>query len=328
MATSGTISATTFTTRQVIEHSARRAGLAAERLTPEHITTANGALYLLLSDLANQGAPLWCIERVILPLYEGNYSVPTGVGTVDVLNANLRYLQEVTGTNTDAAASRTIQFADDTEVTTVGIKWSATSVPLSFERSDDGSTWTVIQTETPDAASGEWTWYDMAPVVASLYFRVRATTGSLSFSTIYTGNSPTEIQLGVINKDDWTNLPNKSFQSNQPLQYWMDRQVPQPIMRIWPMPNEAAEERQIVIWRHRYIMDVGTMVQTLDVPQRWFEAVVAMLAAKLVIEFPDADIGRSAMLDQKAERALYIAQQEESDHSPINIVPAIGVYTA
>ncbi len=327
MATSGTISATTFTTRQVIEHASRRAGLAAERLTAEHISTANDSLYLLLSDLANQGAPLWCIERVILPLYDGNYSVPTGVGTVDVLNANLRYLQEVTGTDVDTSTTRTIQFTTDTEVTTVGVKWAAASVPIALERSDDGVTWSTVQSETPNASAGEWTWFDISTVVASRYFRVRATSGTLSFSLVYTGNSPTEIALGVLNKDDYTQLPNKSFTSSQPLQYWMDRQMPQPIMRLWPTPNDAAEVRQIVAWRHRYIMDVGSMTQTLDVPQRWFEAVVSMLAAKLVVEYPDADLNRSALLDQKAERALYVAQQEESDHSPVNIVPAIGVYT-
>lgn len=327
MAYSGAISQTTFNTRRVIEHAARRCKLPAQSLSAEHVDIANDVLWLLLSDLANQGAPLWCIEKQIYPLYDGAANVTLDVGTVDVLNSNLRWLQGVSGTNTDTATSRTVSFTSATAVTTAGIKWSATSAPISLQRSDDGVSWTTIQTETPSASSGEWTWYDLDTSVAALYFRVLATSGTLDFSQIYLGNTPTEIPLARLNKDDWTNLPNKSFQSNRPLQFWFDRQVPQPIMRLWPVPNSAAEVMQVVLWRHRQIMDVGTMTQEIEVPQRWYEAIVSMLAAKLAMEYVEVDMGMVPVLDAKAQAALYQAQQEERDNSPLNIAPAIGAYT-
>lgn len=328
MTTSGTISQTNFTTQKVIDNAARRCRLTAQQITAEHISIANDQLYLLLSDLANQGAPLWCIERVILPLYEGNYSVPLGAGTVDILDANLRYLQEVTGTNTDTSTSRTIEFSSETPVSTIGIKWLGASEPIAFERSDDGIVWVTVQSEEPDASAGEWTWFDIEQVVAARWFRISATSGILDFETIYTGNAPTEIPLARMNRDEYTTLPNKAFASNRPLQYWFDRLIPQPYMRLWPTPNAAAETQQIVAWRHRYIQDVGTMAQTLDVPQRWFEAVVAMLAAKLALEYPEVDPQMIPILDAKAEKALYDAQMEERDKSPINFAPNISPYTA
>lgn len=328
MAYSGTISQTTFNTRRVIEHATRRCKMAVQTLSAEHIDVANDVLYLLLSDLANQGAPLWCIERQVYPLYEGVDNIVLDVGTVDILNSNLRSLQTVQGmTTTITATEQMDEFEDETMVNTVGIKWAAASVPVSFERSDDGITWTVVQTETPDAASGEWTWYDLETGIASLFFRVRATSGSLDFDQIYLGNMPSEIPLARLNKDDYTNLPNKTFQSNRPLQYWFDRQVPQPIMRLWPVPNSSAETSQIVLWRQRQIMDVGTMTQEIEVPQRWYEAIVSMLAAKLAMEFVEVDPAMVDMLDAKAAQALYIAQQEERDNSPINIAPNISAYT-
>lgn len=327
MAYSGSIAQTQFDTRRVIENAARRCKLPAQSLSAEHVDIANDVLYLLLSDLANQGAPLWCIERQVYPLYNGAANVTLDVGTVDVLNSNLRWLQEVTGTNTDTATSRTAQFSSTTPVTTVGIKWSAAAVPISLQRSDDGVAWTTIQTETPNASSGEWTWYDLDTSVAATYFRVLATSGTLGFSQIYLGNTPTEIPLARLNKDDWTNLPNKSFQSNRPLQFWLDRQIPQPIMRMWPVPNAAAEVMQVVVWRHRQIMDVGTMTQSVEVPQRWYEAIVALLASKLAMEYVEVDASIIPMLDAKAQQALYMAQQEERDNSPLNIAPAIGAYT-
>lgn len=327
MAYSGTVSQTKFDTRRVIEHAARRCKLPAQSLSAEHVSIANDNLYLLLSDLANQGAPLWCIQKSIYPLYAGTSYITTYSGTVDILNANLRWLQEVSGTDSVTATTSITEFGSATPVTTVGILWSATSSPVEFSRSDDGVTWTITQSEVPNASAGEWSWYDLDSSVSAKFFRVRATSGSLDFSQIYLGNMPTEIPLARLNRDDYTNLPNKSFQSNRPLQYWLDRQSLSPVMNLWPVPNSAATVMQVVVWAHRHIMDVGTMTQELEVPQRWYEAIVSMLAAKLAMEFVEVDSSIVPMLDAKAQQALYIAQQEERDKSPINLAPSISAYT-
>lgn len=328
MAYSGTVSQTTFDTRRVIENATRRCKMLPQSLSAEHIEVANDQLYLLLSDLSNRGIQLWCIEKQIYPLYEGVSDLVLDIGTVDVLNSNLRTLQQVTGTNTDTSTSRTVFFTTSIAVTTVGINWAAPGVPISLERSDDGVTFTVIQTETPTALAGDWTWFDLDSSVAAPYFRVRATSGSLGFSQIYLGNTPTEIPLARLNRDDYTNLPNKSFQSNRPLQFWFDRQVQRPVMHLWPVPNNAAEVLQIVLWRQRHIMDVGRMTQEIEVPQRWYDAIVSMLAAKLALEYIEVDPQMIPLLDAKAKEALYFAQQEERDNSPMKILPNISMYTA
>ena len=327
MAYSNTISQTVFDTRRVIDNSIRRCKLQAEMITAEYIDIANDQLYLLLSDLANMGAPLWCIEKQILPLYNGVGDITLETRVVDILNSNYRQLQEVDGTKTTTSTTRTVEFESTTFVTTVGIKWSAASVPVALERSDDGITWTTVQTENVTAVAGEWVWFDLESSIATLYFRVRATSGTLSFSKIYLGNMPTEIPLARMNKDDYTNLPNKTFQSNRTLQFWYDRQIPNPIMHMWPVPNEAAEYAQIIIYVQRYIMDVGTMTQELEVPQRWFEAIVSMLAAKMAMEIAEVNPALIPMLDQKASAALYTAQAEERDNSPMMMSPNISMYT-
>ena len=327
MAYSNTVSQTVFDTRKVMENAFRRCRVRPEMITAEYVSVANDQLYLLLSDLANMGAPLWCIEKQILPLYDGEGYITLDTKVVDILNSNLRQLQTVTGTNTTTATTRTIDFGGATFVTTVGVKWSAAAVPIALERSVDGIVWTTIQTETPIAVAGEWTWYDLESSVATPYFRVRATSGSLNFLEIYTGNTPTEIPLARLNRDDYTNLPNKSFQSNRPLQFWYDRLIPNPVMRLWPVPNSGAITSQIVLWVQRYIMDVGTMTQQVEVPQRWYEAIVAMLASKLALEIAEVETSLIPLLDQKANVALYTAQAEERDNSPMMMAPNIAVYT-
>jgi hypothetical protein len=327
MAYSNTVSQTVFDTRKVMENAFRRCRVRPEMITAEYVSVANDQLYLLLSDLANMGAPLWCIEKQILPLYDGVGYITLDTKVVDILNSNLRQLQTVTGTNTTTATTRTIDFGGATFVTTVGVKWSAAAVPIALERSVDGIVWTTIQTETPIAVAGEWTWYDLESSVATEFFRVRATSGNLNFLDIYTGNTPTEIPLARMNRDDYTNLPNKSFQSNRPLQFWYDRLIPNPVMRLWPVPNSGAITSQIVLWVQRYIMDVGTMTQQVEVPQRWYEAIVAMLASKLALEIAEVETSLIPLLDQKANVALYTAQAEERDNSPMMMAPNIAVYT-
>ena len=327
MAYSNTVSQTVFNTRKIIDNSIRRCKLTAQQITAEHIDIANDQLYLFLSDLANQGAPLWCIEKQIYPLYDGVGDITMTDGTVDILNSNFRWLQQVTGINYDTSTYREVDFTDDIFVANVGILWSAAAVPIVLERSDDGVVWDEIQSETPTASAGEWTWYDLDSSVAARYFRVRATSGTLGFSQIYLANTPTEIPLARMNRDDYTNLPNKAFQSNRPLQYWFDRQVNNPIMHMWPVPNLAATVCQIVVWRQRYIMDVGTMTQDVEVPQRWLEAIVSGLAAKMALELVEVDVNLIPILDQKAAISLNIAQMEERDNSPMMIAPNIAPYT-
>ena len=330
MATSGTVSTTQFTTRQVIDHAFRRCRLGAQQITSEMINVANDQLYLILSNLANRGVQLWCIEKLIMPLYEGNGAVTLPLGTVDVLNTNLRTLTEVTGTETTSSTTVTMVVSGGTTLTTVGILWSAAAVPFVIEQSVTGSTWTSVPTEesttAPTQTAGQWLWVDFNATTTNNYFRVRATSGTLSATDVYFGNTPTEIPIARLNRDDYTALPNKFF-LGRPLQFWFDRQLNQPIMHLWPVPNAAATTQQIVLWRHRYIQDVGTMVQELDVPQRWFDAIVAMLASKLAEETPEVDMQLMPILEAKADKALAEAENEERDNSPIYWQPQISMYT-
>jgi len=328
MATSGTISQTNFTTRKVQENALRRCRLPAEQITPEISDIANDQLYLILSDLANQGAPLWCIDKVIVPLYPGVMDVTLDSKVVDILNSTFRTLSEITGSDNVTSTIYEVTLSEATFLTTVGILWGGASVPIAIEQSEDGATWVTIQSETPSAVADEWTWYDLEASVAFQYIRIRATSGTLDIDTLYLGNNPSEITLSRMNRDDYTNLPNKFFQSNRPYQYWFARQIPNPIMHMWPVPDASATVYQLVLWVHRYIMDVGSLTQTLEVPQRWFKAIVTQLAANLARELFQVDPQIIPMLDADAAQALALAQAEERDNSPMMIAPNISAYTS
>lgn len=329
MAVSGTVSTTTFNSLKVVDHAFRRCRLQAQNITSEMQVYALDALYLLLSDLANVKTPSWCIEQVILPMYLNQPRVTLPVGTVEVLNANYRNIQEVTGETVSLAQSYTVLFSggdySDSTVSTVGVKWTSASVPLTFQITDDNVTWTTVGTQTTSASAGEWTWTDISAAVSHLGFRITASSDILA-SEIFLGNTPQEIPLGSLNRDTYTAQSNKVF-AGRPSTYWFQRDRINPILNLWPAPNEMAEHAQLVVWRHRHIMDVGTLQQEIEVPQRWLEAMVSGLAAKVAAETPSVDVNLIAPLEQKAAMALAQAWNGDNDGSPTFIQPRISAYT-
>jgi hypothetical protein len=147
-------------------------------------------------------------------------------------------------------------------------------------------------------------------------------------SACYLGNSPSEVPLGRINMDDYTNLPNKT-QTGRPTIFWLDRQIPNPIMRIWPAPNAAYDTAQLVLWRQRYIMDVGnSYVNELEIPQRWYNAIVARLALRLANEIPQAPAEVIPGLSAMDQQAMQLVMNDERDKAPMNIAPNLRPYTA
>ena len=51
------------------------------------------------------------------------------------------------------------------------------------------------------------------------------------------------------------------------------------------------------------------------------------IAAKMAMEMLEVDTNLIPMLDAKAAQALYVAQAEERDNSPMTIAPNISMYT-
>ena len=326
MATSGTISTTVFNTRKVIDHAFRRCRISAQRITAEMQGIAQDCLYLLLSELSSVKTPSWCIDKLILPMYEGQPVVPLPNGTVEVLNLNYRSLNQQVGVVTDTATSYTVDFGgNDTVVSTVGIKWLSNSVDVTLQVSNDNLVWIDVGTIPASASAGEWIWQDIVPANAFPFFRIQST-APLLYETIFLGNTPTEIPFGVLNRDTYVVQSNKVF-TGRPTTYWFQRNITQPTLNIWPAPNAAAEYAQLIVWRHRQIMDVGNLQQELDIPQRWFEAIVSQLAAKLAMEIDVVDPNLIPVLTQSASVALTTAWTGDNDGSPTTIQPYISPYT-
>jgi len=325
MAFSGSISGTTFNALKVVDHAFRRCRMSAQQITSEMQTYALESLYLMLSEMANIKAPSWCIEKIILPFYENQPIVPLPLGTVDILNLNYRTIQALSGSFATTSTSYTVEFSSATTVNTVGIKWAAASVPVSFDVSTDNVTWINVGSSSADAAAGKITWTDIDAAMPYLFFRVSSVL-PLVYTNITLGNLPSEVPFGELNRDSYVQQNNQVF-PGRPVTYWFQRDIPIPVVHLWPIPNSAAEQAQCILWRHRQIMDTENLQQEVEVPQRWIEAIVNGLAARMAAETPQVDANLIPVLEQRATMSLQRAWDGDNDGSPTFINPGIGCYT-
>lgn len=351
MAVSGQISEQSYPIYKITEMAIRRATAApAAIITAEMAQVARDHLFLMQSAWAANGVNLWCQEKLVLGLYPNVGPVTTPVGTIDVLNATFRKCTRPTGTNTSSAGG-TADNAFDGDVDTVCTQTSAlgnlkvdygsgsdqivvtagylpgatATLALVYEYSTDDVTWTTAYTADSAAyTDGVWVWQDMPAPFEARYFRCRATSGTLVVRELYFGTSPSEIVVARLNRDDYVGQPSKQSVGDI-TSFWLDRARDRPVMYLWPVPSSTFN--QLVVWRHRYIMDPGTAQNDADVPQRWLDAVVKGLAARMAMELPGVDMGRVPILERQAQEALNFVGSAEYDNSPINLIPDISVYS-
>lgn len=352
MTTSGTVAQTTIDVATMIEHAFRRAGVSPAEQTTDALIAARQSLYFYLSALANDGVNLWTIEKVVLGTIPNKINYQIGTGTIDLKNCFRRTLylpsggvatssaggvaanafnQSLTGACTQTSPNGNIayQYTTPTMNTTVGFMPNSNQTlnPV-FEASNDGATWKLLaSTVTTAFTANNWYYFHVPLPNNYTYYRIRETSGgTMDMLNVVFALPSTEILLGRISLDQYSNLTDKNFSSTDANQYWFNRKVDNPEINIWPTYSTAFS--QLTAYRTRQIQDVGTSINTLEIPQRWIEAGVNELSVRLLLEQPKADQQRYNILRAEADKATFRAQQEERDNSPIFFTPSIGVYTS
>ncbi len=356
MAYSGTAGQTVVTVQNLIDNGARRAGKLAEELTVEQVQSAKQSLFFVLSNLINQGIQYFAIKKQVYGLQPNQYEYLLPVGGNDVLNALYRWMTQPIGSYSSSAGGTAQNVADDNVATycqqtnpngnivvnygtnnsqyigSIGLMpyvagGGTATWNYQYQSSTDGTNWITLYTATNQTVTdGQWIWQDIDPGANVSYYRILATGGTtLAIREWYLGVNSTEITMSRLNRDDYTNLPNKNFTANQPFQYWLNRTIPQSTITLWPTPQNAFY--QMTVWYSAQIQDVGALSGQLAIPDRWLLAVQSMLAHQMSLELPGIQLQRIQYLEAQAEKYFIMAEQEERDKSPIYFAPNIGVYT-
>ena len=352
MAYSGTVGTTVIQVQTLIDHGARRAGKLAEELTSEQVLSARESLFFLLSNLINIGIQYWAIDKKVYGLQADNYIYKLPIGANDVLQALYRRMNRPSGSYATSAGG-IVENAFDSNIDTICTQTSANgnisvnygtnnpvyigsigilpgvsaSIDCIFEYSSDGTTWSTLYDPGVTAwVNNEWIWYDIEAGQTVQWYRIRARNGStLSLRELFFGNNSTEITMARLNRDDYTNLPNKNFTANQPFQFWLNRTIPQAEITLWPVPSDPFV--QMTVWYSRQIMDVGDLYDEVEIPQYFYQAIQLMLAHQMSLVLPGVDLARITYLEGQADKYFQMAEAENRDKSPIYYAPNISVYT-
>jgi len=345
-----------YNVQTLIDHGARRCGKLAEELTSEQLLSARESLGFVMSNLINIGIQYWAIEKQVVGLTPEKYIYTLPTGSNDVLNALYRTMERPNGSYTSSAGGLvalvgdndintfcqqttpngniSINFGTDNPIYagSIGLMpyvagGGSVNWALTLEYSTDNVTWNTLQNlGTVVASDKQWIWTDIDPGQSVQYYRVRISGGStLALREFYVGTNSREITMSRLNRDDYTNLPNKNFTANQPYQYWLNRTIPQATITLWPAPSDPFV--QMTIWYSRQIMDVGDLYGELEIPQYFYQAIQCMLAHQMSLILPGVDLARITYLEGQAEKYFTMAENENRDKSPIYFAPNISVYT-
>lgn len=134
------------------------------------------------------------------------------------------------------------------------------------------------------------------------------------------GSASTQADLTItrISVSTYATIPNKLTQA-RPIQVWIERLQPNPRITVWPVPDNT-QPYQFVYWRLRRIDDAGNGVNTMDLPFRFYTAMVAGLAYYMGMKIPGA-MDRLQVLKQQYDEAWELASTEDREKAAVRFVP-------
>lgn len=129
-----------------------------------------------------------------------------------------------------------------------------------------------------------------------------------------------EIPMTRISRSDYHALPDKTIQG-RPDRFWLHKDRERAVMYLYQTPENSTDE--IHYWRIRELQTVTSYADNPDVLGRWLDALCAGLALRLYGKLPKDlfDAARYAILKGEATEAFDLANTEDRDRAPLEVVP-------
>ena len=332
---------------QIIADAFERIGVLTDLVTAQSVLTATRSLNFILSQWINKGFNQWTLTQSILNLVPGQSAYVLPIPTSDILEATIRTsVRQLGGTPFSSAGGVAANAFDSNPATActqvapngfisydygagnqvavlmVGVTSFATlTYTLVFEWSNDNINWFLAQTTTATQyIVGLNQWIAMVTPVPARYFRVRETGGAtLNINELYFNNTILDIPITRISSFEYVSMPQK-YQQARPTSYWVDRQI-NPVVYLWPCPSFMYNAMYYT--RVRMLQDVGMLLNTGELPSRFFEPLTAGLAVELaekpIAGKPELSPEKIARLIQRYDEAFSAAAREDSEKTPLRI---------
>tara|TARA_R110002020_G_scaffold80681_7_gene201120 strand:+ start:514 stop:1179 length:666 start_codon:yes stop_codon:yes gene_type:complete len=127
----------------------------------------------------------------------------------------------------------------------------------------------------------------------------------------------TDYEVERISRGEYATLPNKTTQG-RPSQFYFDRQIT-PVINLWAVPENSTD--QLIYYYVRRIEDADALVNTTEMPFRFYPCMVAGLAYYLAMKRAPE---RIQLLKTVYEEEFQRAAEEDEARVPLKLQPSSG----
>lgn len=358
--TSGTYGNVQMDVATMFDHVCRRCKVSPTIAAEDHADAFINIINMLTASWANRGVLLWTITKFVQGFNPGvgQYALPAG--TEDVISDGLyRTIVRESGGFASSSAGGTAanafdgnfntactqtapngnisyQFGGTTSVVSVGVISNKNSdYKLIVEVSTDGIVWeSVLDIGTQTFVNRYPRWFDIAAPLPGGYVRLREYGGNtLDLRELMFVVEKTEIPIYRLSLDQYNSYPNKDMLTTFVNSFWVDKQIPNVLVHLWPVPQLFTDS--LVLRTKRQVMSVPGFTDdagndiTLELPDRWRLACIKGLAREFARELPDAGEDLIARLDKDyLLDSLPEAESEERDPTETFLTPNLTPYTS
>jgi len=129
--------------------------------------------------------------------------------------------------------------------------------------------------------------------------------------------SGTDYEVERISRGEYATLPNKTTQG-RPSQFYFDRQI-DPVINLWSVPENSTD--QLIYYYVRRIEDADALVNTTDMPFRFYPCMVAGLAYYMAMKRAPE---RVQLLKSVYEEEFQRAADEDEGRTPLKLQPSLS----
>lgn len=129
----------------------------------------------------------------------------------------------------------------------------------------------------------------------------------------------TDIAMSRVSVSTYATIPNKDS-SGRPYQVYVNRATDAPELTLWPVPDSSTVYT-LAYWYMKRMDDATNPVsQTIEIPFRFYNALVSGLAYHIAMKKPEAQ-DRISMLKDIYDEAFQLAADEDRDRSSDRFLP-------
>ena len=166
-----------------------------------------------------------------------------------------------------------------------------------------------------------WTTETTAVTVTSSVGAYNLSSSTIDALEVVLNRDSTDIQLSRISPEEYLIIPNKT-QTGRPSQYSIRRGRDNPVLSVWPIPENSTDIMKIE--RISALQDVDKSAeQNADMPTRFLPALTCGLSYYMSMKRPGVEASRIQMLKTNYEELLARAFQEDRERATMRVVPRL-----